>query len=281
MLAGAQSAVIWSILMAFEARLLAKLATALVLFSLAGCSSMPKPSEQVITQLAPQRVLRAAINFGNPILASKDPGTAEPSGVSVDLARALAERLGVQLRLVPFESAGSVVKAVHHDEWDVAFVAVDPVRGEDLLQTAPYVMIEGAYLVRDDSLLRDNDDVDRPGTTVVVASGSAYDLYLTRTLKQATIVRTQTSPEVTDYFVTHQQDVAAGVKQQLMKDALRIKGLRLLPGRFMRIDQAMATPKGRTAALAYLQQFVAEMKSTGFIERSLKAHHIEGAEVAP
>ena len=207
-------------------RLFRSLAAAAVLFTLACCSSMPKPSDQVIAQLAPQRVLRAAINFGNPILAYKDPRTAEPSGVSVDLARALAERLNVQLRLVPFESAGSVVNAVKHDEWDVAFVAVDPVRGRELLQTAPYVMIEGAYLVRDDSTLKDNDEVDHPGTTVVVASGSAYDLYLTRHLQTATIVRTQTSPEVTDYFVTHRQDVAAGVKQQLMTDAARIKGLR-------------------------------------------------------
>jgi polar amino acid transport system substrate-binding protein len=242
---------------------------------------MPNPSDEARAQLTPHKVLRAAINFGNPILANKDPGTAEPSGVSVDLARALAERLGVPLRLVPFESAGSVVKAVRQDEWDVAFVAVDPVRGQELLQTAPYVLIEGAYLVADDSPLTSNDEVDQPGTSVVVASGSAYDLYLTRTLKQATIVRTQTSPEVTDYFVTHRHDVAAGVKQQLMTDAARLKGLRLLPGRFMQIDQAMATPQGRPAALSFLQQFVAEMKSSGFIDRSLKAHHIEGAQVAP
>ena len=264
-----------------KSRVLTALASALVLFTLACCSTMPKPSDEVIAQLAPHRVLRAAINFGNPILAKKNPDSAEPSGVSVDLARALADRLGVQLKLVPFESAGSVVKAVRNDEWDVAFVAVDPVRGQELLQTAPYIVIEGAYLVRDDSSLTENDEVDRPGTTVVVASGSAYDLYLTRTLKQATIVRTQTSPEVTNYFVTNKQDVAAGVKQQLMIDAARIKGLRLLPGRFMRIDQAMATPHGRNTALLYLQQFVAEMKTTGFIDRSLKAHHIEGAEVAP
>jgi polar amino acid transport system substrate-binding protein len=264
-----------------RSRLAGSLATAAMLLSLACCSTMPKPPEEALAQLTPHKVLRAAINFGNPILASKDARSAEPSGVSVDLARALAERLGVELRLVPFESAGSVVKAALNDEWDVAFVALDPVRGQELLQTAPYVLIEGAYLVADGSPLRDNAEVDRPGTRVVVASGSAYDLYLTRTLKQATLVRTQTSPEVTDYFVAHQQDAAAGVKQQLIKDAERIKGLRLLPGRFMQIDQAMATPMGRTAALAYLQQFVADMKSSGFIQRSLTTHHIEGAQVAP
>jgi polar amino acid transport system substrate-binding protein len=242
---------------------------------------MNEAPAEVVKQLAPEHVLRAAINFGNPILASRDPNTSEPSGVSVDLARALAERLKVQLRLVPFESAGSVVAAGSKGEWDIAFVAVDPVRGKDLLQTAPYVVIEGAYLVKMDSPLTDNDQVDRAGTRVVVATGSAYDLFLTRELKQATIVRTHSSPEVTRYFLANHLDVAAGVKQQLAADASRAGGLRLLPGRFMEIKQAMATPKGRDAGALYLQTFIEDMKKSGFVARSLEKHHIEGAEVAP
>ncbi len=249
--------------------------------ALSSCAHMNDAPPVVVTQLTPEHILRAAINFGNPILASRDPNTAEPAGVSIDLARELAERLKVSLRLVPFESAGSVVAAGSKGEWDVAFVAVDPVRGKDLLQTAPYVVIEGAYLVKDDSPLTSNDQVDRSGTRVAVAAGSAYDLYLTRELKQATIVRARTSPEVTSYFLSHNLDVAAGVKQQLKADASRTPGLRLLPGRFMEIRQAMATPKGRDAAALYLDAFIEDMKQSGFVARSLEKHHIEGAEVAP
>ncbi len=250
-------------------------------FLISSCAHMTPPPSDAVSQLAPGHVLRAAINFGNPILASRDPATQVPRGVSVDLARALAERLEATLELIPFESAGNVVAAGSTNGWDVAFVAIDPIRGKDLLQTSPYVLIEGAYLVREDSALHANEEVDRSATKVAVASGSAYDLYLTRELKQATILRAPTSPEVTDFFLAQRLDVAAGVKQQLEADAKRIGGLRLLPGRFMRIDQAMATPKGRDAGARYLDSFITEMKQTGFVARALADNHIEGAEVAP
>jgi polar amino acid transport system substrate-binding protein len=173
-------------------------ATCLTLISLhvllQGCSTVPKPSNEVLKQLAPSGTLRAAINFGNPVLAAKDVATSEPSGVSIDIARALANRLGVPLRVVPFESAGSVVAAARNDEWDVAFVARDPARAKEMLQTAPYVSIEGAYLVRNDSPLKSNEEVDAEGIRIAVGAGSAYDLYLSRTLQHATIVRAKTSP---------------------------------------------------------------------------------------
>ncbi len=148
--------------------------------------------------------------------------------------------------------------------------------------TAPYVLIEGCYLVREDSPLRSNDEVDRPGRTVVVGKGSAYDLHLTRELKQATVLRAPTSPTVVDTFVEQRADVAAGVKQQLEGDARRIGGLRLLPDRFMVIQQAMGTPKGRgSTAAACLAAFVEEMKASGFVAEALARHGIEGASVAP
>jgi polar amino acid transport system substrate-binding protein len=247
---------------------------------LASCAT-PSAPPAAVADLAPGGKMRAAINFGNPILAKKDPVTGEASGVSVDLARELGKRLGVPVELVTFTAAGKVAEAVKAKEVDIAFVAIDPARAVDTTFTAPYVVIEGAYLVRENSPIRANAEVDRAGTKVAVGKGSAYDLYLTRELKQATILRAPTSPQVVDFFVAEKLDVAAGVKQQLQMDAKRVPGMRLLDGRFMVINQAMGTPRGRDAGAKYLAAFVEEMKASGFVADSLRRHKIEGALVAP
>lgn len=245
---------------------------------LAACATPSTPPSKA--ELAPTGKLRAAINFGNPILASKD-SAGQPRGVSVDLARELGKRLGVPVELVTFEAAGKVVDAVKAAQVDIAFVAIDPVRGADMLQTPPYVVIEGAYLVRNDSPIKTNADVDRPGNRIAVGQGSAYDLYLTREVKAATLQRAPTSPTVVDYFEAQKLEVAAGVKQQLQADAKRLPGLRLLEGRFMVIQQAMGLPKGREAGARYVTAFIEEMKANGFVAAALARHSIEGAAVAP
>ena len=234
-----------------------------------------------VADLAPTGKLRAAINFGNPVLAAKDAATGEARGVSVDLALELGRRLGVPVELVTYDAAGKVVEALKSGAWDVAFVAIDPVRAAEISYSPPYVVIEGAYLVPRDSLIRSNADVDRPGVRIAVATGSAYDLYLSRTLKQATLVRTPISGEVTDMFIAQKLEVRAAVKQQLEADARRIPGLRLLEGRFMVINQAMGTPRGRDAGVRYLRDFIEKMKASGFVAASLARHHIEGAAIAP
>jgi len=260
-------------------RLVQAVAGALLLVA---CAAMPPngPPAAAVAELGSTGKLRAAINFGNPILARRN-AAGEPQGLSVDLAREAARRLGLPAELVVFESAGSVVEAVKARRVDLAFVAIDPVRAADMEYTAPYVIIEGAYLVRDGSPLQGNEDVDRPGTRIVVGRGSAYDLFLTRALKSATLVRAPTSPVVTDVFLAENLDVAAGVKQQLQADARRVGGVRLLPGRFMVIEQAMGVPKGRLAAQAWLSGFIEEMKASGFVAEALARHGIEGAAVAP
>jgi polar amino acid transport system substrate-binding protein len=231
---------------------------------------------------APQGRLRASINLGNPILANKDAATGQPVGVSIDLATEFATRLGVPLELVVFDTAGKSVDAVSTEQADIGFFAIDPKRGEHIAFTAPYVLIEGAYLVRADSPLQRNEEVDQPGRTVVVGQGSAYDLHLTRELKHATIVRAPSSPAVVDHFAREGSDVAAGVKQQLEADAQRLGGVRLLPGRFMVIRQAMGCPRSRgDAAAAYLARYVEEMKAGGFVRAALARHGIRGASVAP
>ena len=248
---------------------------------LASCATTPMAPSAAVTDLAPTGKLRAAINFGNPILAARDASTGEARGVSVDLSRELARRLGVPLELVTYDAAGKVVAALKSGAWDVAYVAIDPVRANEISYSAAYVVIEGAYLVRQDSPLRANAEVDRAGVRVAAAAGSAYDLFLSRELKQAKIVRAPTSQAVTDLFVAQGLDVAAGVKQQLQADAKRIPSLRLLEGRFMVINQAMGTPKGREVGANYLREFIEEMKASGFVARALERHRIEGAAVAP
>ncbi|MDK9702768.1 MAG: ABC transporter substrate-binding protein [Sulfuritalea sp.] len=246
---------------------------------LAACAAVPPAPTLAVAQLAPGGTLRAAINYGNPLLATRDATTGEPRGVSVDLARELARRLGVAFEPVIYTAAGKVVEGIKAGAWDVGFFAIDPVRAADTDFSAAYVVIEGAYLVPEGSPIRRNEDVDRPGVRVVVGRGSAYDLYLTRNLKQAGLLRVPTSPEVTNTMVAERIEVAAGVKQQMQADARRVPGLRLLDGRFMEIRQAMAVPKGRAAGAAYVAAFVEEMKASGFIADALKRHGVEGAIV--
>jgi polar amino acid transport system substrate-binding protein len=236
----------------------------------------------IVTAFTPTGALRASINLGNPILANTDAATGAPCGVSVDLATAFAQHLDVPLELAVFKTAATSVGAVTNEQADIGFFAVDPARGAGIGFTAPYVLIEGCYLVRDDSPLQSNDEVDRAGQRVVVGAGSAYDLFLTRELKHAQIVRAPTSPTVVDTFVAQGLDVAAGVKQQLQADSRRFPGHRLLPGRFMVIQQAMGLPKGRSeAARQALAAFVEDMKASGFVAAALARHGIEGASVAP
>ena len=230
---------------------------------------------------APHGALRASINVGNPVLARRDTPGGPVHGVSVDLAQALADRLGVTLELAVFDKAAQSVDALERDDADIGFFAIDPLRGASIAFSAPYLLIEGCYLVRDDSPLTANDEVDRPGQRVVVGQGSAYDLYLTRTLEHAQIVRAPSAPEVVAHFVEQRCEVAAGVRQMLLADAQRFPGLRLLPGRFMVIEQAMALPsrRGERAAQA-LHRFVEEAKRSGFVAAALARHGIEGATVA-
>ena len=240
------------------------------------------PTPDIVRAFAPSGTLRASINLGNPILAGRDAASGQPVGVSIDLARGLAQALGVPVELLVFDAAGKSVEAVEQQRADIGFFAIDPKRGEHIAFTAPYVLIEGSYLVPAASPLQANDDVDRAGTRVVVGQGSAYDLYLSRALQQAEIVRAPTSPAVVDVFIEQRADVAAGVRQQLEADLQRLPGHRLLPGRFMVIQQAMGVGKSRGAAAAtFLADYVERQKASGFVADALGRHGIQGASVAP
>lgn len=235
-------------------------------------------NQPILAELAPAGTLRAAINVGNPILAGIDRATGAPHGVSVDIARELAQRLGIALEFVVVEAAKKSVETVAGGQADVGFFAIDPVRGADIAFTAPYVLIEGCYLVRHDSPITDNSQVDAPNTRIAAGAGSAYDLFLTRELKHATLIRVPTSPAVVDAFVGQGLEAAAGVKQQLEADAARHSGLRLIQQPFMIIRQAMGVARARgDCAAQYLRTFVDELRASGFVREALARHAIKGA----
>jgi polar amino acid transport system substrate-binding protein len=239
------------------------------------------PSD-VVKELAPTGTLRAAINFGNSVLAQKD-AAGQPAGVTVELARELARRAGVPLELVPFDAAGKVFEALKSGAWDIAFLAIEPVRAAEIDFTAPYVLIEGTYMVPKDSPLRAIEDVDRPGIRIAVGGGSAYDLYLTRTIKNATLVRSAMGGGTAgiDVFLADKLEAVAGVRQPLVAYAATDPGVRVMDGRFMQIQQAMGTPKGRDAAASYLRGYVEEMKASGFVADALRRSNQPDAAVAP
>ncbi|WHA44016.1 transporter substrate-binding domain-containing protein [Agrobacterium larrymoorei] len=234
---------------------------------------------ELAEQIAPTGRLRVAINTGNPILAADGPN-GEPVGVSVDLAEGLAKRLGLATEHRVFKTARESVEAVQKGDVDIGFFAVDPARSQGVSFTEPYLMIEGAYLVRDDSPLQENGEVDRQGTRVAVGNGSAYDLFLTRHLEEASILRAPTSPGVVDFFVENDLDVAAGVKQQLEFDAARLGGLRLLPGNFMNICQAMGVNAARgEQAAQFVRDYIREALESGAVLASVEQNRVAGVRI--
>lgn len=230
----------------------------------------------------PKGKLRASINLGNPLLANRSNETDQPFGISIDLAAELARRLEVELDLVVFDAAGKSVSAVESEEADVGFFAIDPKRGEKINFTAPYVLITGSYAVRAGSEISELGQIDRKNQTVVVGRGSAYDLYLSRTLENATIIYAPTSADVVDVFFDGNYDVAAGVTQQLELDKRRHPELQILDEPFMTIRQAMGLPKTRgPEAASFLARFVEEAKQSGFVSDAISRHQVGGAAVAP
>jgi polar amino acid transport system substrate-binding protein len=227
--------------------------------------------------LAPSGVLRASINLGNPVLAQGTPE--EPAGVTVDIARELARRLEVPLELVCFDAARKSFEALTTGQADICFLAIEPARADEVAFTAPYVIIEGVVAVRRESELAEVADVDRDGVRVGVKRGSAYDLYLTRTLQHATIVR---GDEGVDVFLAEELEAAAGIRQPITQFVAEHPEVRLIDERFMEIRQAVGTTKTRHPdTVAYLHTLIEDLKATGFIAESLACSNQPDAAVAP
>ena len=228
------------------------------------------PSAEIVHELAPTGVLRVAINFGNTVIAQRDVNTGHPQGVSIDLSYALGRQLQVPVEIVEFDAAGKVVAALATNQWDLAFLAVDPKREEMMTFSSPYVMIEGTYLVKSDSRFKAPTELDDDGIRIAVGAGAAYELYLTQNLKQAELLRRPTAAEAFQSFLDLGLDALAGVRQVVDTFARSQSGLRVLPGRFMSISQALAVPKRRTAGIAFLNRFIEAKRADGSVAESLR-----------
>ena len=238
-------------------------------------------SPSLRSDLAPTGTLRVGINYGNPVLATKDPASGDLRGVAVDLARELSTRAGLPINLVGYDSAGKMVEALQAGGWDIAFLAIDPGRAEQISFTAPYLEIEGTYLVPARSPLRAIADIDREGVRVGISSGSAYDLFLSRSLQHAELVRAPNPNGAFELIVSGKVDVVAGVKQHLIANAAKLPGSRVLDGRFMAIQQALGISKGRDAGLKYLREFIEDVKASGLVAQAIEKAGVSGVSIAP
>ena len=235
----------------------------------------------VRADLAPTGTLRAGINYGNFILATRDRGSGESRGVAIDLTRALAGRLGVQVTLVDYESVATMVDAAKAGAWDIAFLGIDPARAGDIAFTAAYLQIEATYLVPAGSRLRAVADVDDGGVRVAAPARANYELYLGRSLQRARLVRAPTADAAFDLLVAGEVEALAGLRQALLGLAPKLPGSRLLDGQFMAVQQAVGTPRGREAGLAYLREFIEQAKASGLVARAIERTGAGGVSVAP
>jgi len=232
-----------------------------------------------LSELAPTGTLRVGINYGNTVLANKDLN-GDPHGIAVDLARELARRLNVPLQIVSYEAAGRMAAGAKDGSWDVAFLAADPARTAEIAFTAPYLEIDTTYLVAHGSPLRTVDDVDREGIRIAVSEKSAYDLFLTREIKHAHLVRAPGPEASVKLFFAARLDALAGVKPLLIEVAHKQPGTRLLEGRFTVVRQAAGTPKERIAAAEYLAEFVEDIKASGLVAKCIEENGVRGVSVA-
>jgi polar amino acid transport system substrate-binding protein len=233
------------------------------------------------SDLAPTGTLRAGINYGNFLLANRDPVSGEPRGIAVELAREIGRRLNVPIDFVIFETAGRLADAVKNGTWDIAFLANEPERANEISFTAPYLEIEAGYLVPAGSPIRSISEVDRDGVRIAIAEKSAYDLFLSRTLAHATLVRAHGMGGSHELFAGEKLDVLAGIKPWLLMTAEKLPGSRVLDGRFMAVLQCIGTPRGRESGAAYLREFVEDAKASGFLAGLIRTLDLRGVSIAP
>ncbi len=234
------------------------------------------------TALAPTGTLRAALNFSNFLLTGKDPVTGAPRGVAVDMANEIGRRLGVPVAFTGYDSPGKVADAATSGVWDIAFLGAEPARANVIDFTAAYVEIEATYLVPPGSPIQSLEAVDRKGVRIAVSNRSAYELYLSRTIREAELWKIDGVAESYDLFADKKLEALAGLRPRLVTDVERMPGARILPGRFTAIQQAIGAPRGRDAVGAtYLRGFVEEAKASGFVAAAIERNKVRGLTVAP
>ena len=237
-------------------------------------------SSAVRSEIAPKGTLRVGLNMSNFLLTRTDEKTKQPAGVAVDLGRELARRLGVPVEFVPYPNPGALADAAKSDVWDVGFLGAEPQRANEIDFSPAYVEIEATYLVPPGSPLKSIDEVDRDGVRIAVPTRSAYELYLTRSLKHAELVHEKGAANAFKRFVDDKLDALAGLRPQLVTDHNNLPGSRILEGRFTAVQQAAGTPKGRSAAARYLREFIEDIKASGLVARTIENNGVRGLTVA-
>ncbi len=238
-------------------------------------------SPEILAELAPSGVLRAAINLGNFLLVTGRSPSGEPEGVSPDMARAIADRLGVPVSYVPYPRPGELADAAGTGAWDIGLIGAEPARAERIAFTAAYAEIEATYLVPAGSPLGSVAEVDRPGVRIAVTARSAYDLWLERNIRHATLVRSEGLDGAYEKFVREGLEALAGLRPRLLTDAAKLPGARILDGQFTAVQQAVGTARANAAGAAFLRGFVEEAKASGLVARLIEKHRVQGLSVAP
>ena len=249
---------------------------ALAVVLIAGCATSPAVPDAARSELAPSGKLRAGMNLGNALFTTKDPVTGELRGVAVDLVRELASRLGVPVEMVVHATPGDVADAVGKGTWDVAILAIAQARAQTIAFSPPITEIEATYAVHKDSVLRSVGQVDASGIRISAPEKAGYELYLTQTLRNATLIRPKGFEASLDLFKQRRADALAGLKPVLLESMDKMPGARLLEGRFMTVNHGLCTPRERRAAAEYLKAFVEEMNASGFVARSIERHGVQG-----
>jgi polar amino acid transport system substrate-binding protein len=247
---------------------------------LTSCAMTSPISSATRSELAPTGKLRVGINYGNFLLAKKDPASGAPHGIAADLAHELGKRSGLAVEFVTYDAAGKMADAVKSGAWDVAFLGAEPQRANEIAFTPAYLEIEATYLVPAGSSIRTIADVDREGVRIAVAEKSAYDLFLSRSLQRAQLIRAPGIDASYKLFVDNKLEVLAGLKPRLIADAVMLPGSRVLDGQFTAIQQAIGTPRSRDAAAKYLREFAEDIKASGFVAQAIARHNVRGVTVA-
>jgi polar amino acid transport system substrate-binding protein len=237
--------------------------------------------QDAISELAPTGVLRTGINLGNFLLVSGKSPAGEPEGVAPDMAREIAQRLGVPVAYVPFARPGELADAAGTGVWDIGLIAAEPARAETIAFSPAYAEIEATYLVPAGSPLNSIEEVDRPGVRIAIAARSAYDLWLSRHLEHAELVRAGSLDASFEQFVADQLDALAGLRPRLLQDVEKLPGARILDGQFTAVQQAVGTAKANDAGARFLHDFIEEAKASGLVARLIERHHVRGLSVAP
>jgi polar amino acid transport system substrate-binding protein len=238
-------------------------------------------SKQVVAELAPTGVLRAGINMSNGLLVTGRSASGDPEGVSPDMAAEIARRLGVGVVYVKFDRPSKLADAAGTNAWDIGLIGAEPARAEKIAFTPAYCEIEATYLVPAGSPFKTVADVDSAGSRIAVRRGSAYDLWLERNIKHATLLRSDTAEGPFDQFVADKLEALAGLRTGLMEDVKKLPGAKILTGNFTTVQQAIGTEKKNSAGAAFLLDFVAEAKKSGLVARLIEKHRVVGLSVAP